>query len=99
MSQLLKIHQQTTSMLITPLVPKLLLVQLYGTQQFVAAYAQNYANQMASTCRLVHSGGPYGENLAWSSNSSFTGTEGVKLWVAEKQYYIYNTRSCASGEV
>ena len=33
----------------------------------VAAYAQSYANQRAGDCRLVHSGGPYGENLFWGS--------------------------------
>ncbi|KAI6678222.1 hypothetical protein NL676_039018 [Syzygium grande] len=32
----------------------------------VAGYARDYANKHASDCtRLVHSGGPYGENLAW----------------------------------
>ncbi|KAF9587700.1 hypothetical protein IFM89_004532 [Coptis chinensis] len=41
----------------------------------VAAYAQNYANQMASSCNLVHSSGPYGENLAWSSDSRLSSTE------------------------
>ncbi|KAG9141223.1 hypothetical protein Leryth_001705 [Lithospermum erythrorhizon] len=31
----------------------------------LAAYAQNYANQRAAgDCGLVHSGGPYGENIA-----------------------------------
>ncbi|CAI0377930.1 unnamed protein product [Linum tenue] len=34
----------------------------------LATYAQSYANKRAAAdCRLVHSGGPYGENLAWSS--------------------------------
>ncbi|GAY31911.1 hypothetical protein CUMW_280820, partial [Citrus unshiu] len=39
----------------------------------------NYANQT-----LVHSGGPYGENLAWSSGD-LTGTAAVKLWVERDQ--------------
>ncbi|KAM0072993.1 putative CAP domain-containing protein [Helianthus debilis subsp. tardiflorus] len=39
----------------------------------VAAYAQNYANQRIGDCNLVHSGGPYGENLAEGSGT-FTGT-------------------------
>ncbi|KAI6678224.1 hypothetical protein NL676_039020 [Syzygium grande] len=34
----------------------------------VAGYATDYANKHASDCsQLVHSGGPYGENLAWAS--------------------------------
>ncbi|KAG6652676.1 pathogenesis-related protein 1-like [Carya illinoinensis] len=63
----------------------------------VAAYAQNYANQRMGDCsKLVHSGGPYGENLAWSSGD-LSGTAAVNLWVGEKTYYNYTTNSCANG--
>ncbi|KAL5560889.1 hypothetical protein UlMin_030639 [Ulmus minor] len=64
----------------------------------VAAYALNYANKHKGDCKLVHSGGPYGENLA-ASSGGLTGTASVKLWVDEKQYYNYNSNSCASGRV
>ncbi|KAK9183827.1 hypothetical protein WN943_024172 [Citrus x changshan-huyou] len=63
----------------------------------VAAYAQNYANQRKADCRLVHSGGPYGENLAWSSGD-LTGTAAVKLWVDERPKYNYNSNTCVGGE-
>ncbi|KAH9655438.1 Pathogenesis-related protein 1 [Citrus sinensis] len=63
----------------------------------VAAYAQNYANQRKGDCRLVHSGGPYGENLAWSSGD-LTGTAAVKLWVDERPKYNYNSNTCVGGE-
>ena len=63
----------------------------------VAAYAQNYANQRKADCQLVHSGGKYGENLAWSSGD-MSGADAVKMWVDEKAYYNYNTNSCASGK-
>ncbi|OWM90153.1 hypothetical protein CDL15_Pgr006474 [Punica granatum] len=49
----------------------------------IAAYAHDYASKRAGDCRLVHSGGPYGENLAWSSGD-LSGTDAVNLWVAEK---------------
>ncbi|KAL8208909.1 hypothetical protein R6Q57_008321 [Mikania cordata] len=62
----------------------------------VAAYAQSYANQRIGDCNMVHSGGPYGENLAEGSGT-FTGTTAVKLWVNEKTYYDYTTNMCASG--
>ncbi|XP_062177306.1 pathogenesis-related protein 1-like [Alnus glutinosa] len=62
----------------------------------LAAYAQNYANQRKGDCRLVHSGGPYGENLAWSSGD-LTGTAAVALWVGEKSNYNYNSNSCVGG--
>ncbi|XP_065633779.1 pathogenesis-related protein 1C-like, partial [Quercus suber] len=43
----------------------------------VAAYAQNYANQRIGDCNLVHSGGKYGENIAWGS-ADLSGTDAVK---------------------
>ncbi|XP_010068342.2 basic form of pathogenesis-related protein 1 [Eucalyptus grandis] len=62
----------------------------------LATYAQSYANQRVGDCSLVHSNGPYGENLA-KGTSTFTGTYAVSLWVAEKQNYNYNTNTCSSG--
>ncbi|KAJ1434855.1 Pathogenesis-related protein 1-like, SCP domain [Sesbania bispinosa] len=63
----------------------------------VAAYAQNYINTLRGSCKLVHSKGPYGENLAWSSGD-LTGTAAVNMWVAEKPNYNYNSNSCVGGE-
>ncbi|KAK9988771.1 hypothetical protein SO802_029010 [Lithocarpus litseifolius] len=62
----------------------------------LATFAQNYANQHKGDCRLVHSGGPYGENLA-GSTGDLTGTAAVNLWVAEKSQYNYNSNSCVGG--
>lgn len=62
----------------------------------VATYALNYANSRISDCNLVHSNGPYGENLAKGSGS-FTGVIAVNLWVNEKQYYDHNSNSCVGG--
>ncbi|KAJ9159333.1 hypothetical protein P3X46_024843 [Hevea brasiliensis] len=64
----------------------------------VAAYAQNYANQRIGDCNLVHSDGPYGENLAWGSGD-LSGIDAVKMWVDEKPYYDYNSNSCAPGQM
>ncbi|XP_010040970.2 pathogenesis-related protein 1 [Eucalyptus grandis] len=65
----------------------------------VAGYARDYAQKHARDCtRLVHSGGPYGENLAWAS-PDLTGTRAVNMWVGEKPYYNYNSNSCAPGKV
>ncbi|WJX23481.1 hypothetical protein P8452_12686 [Trifolium repens] len=64
----------------------------------VASYAQNYVNQLKANCKMVHSKGPYGENLAWSSGD-MTGTSAVDMWIGEKQYYYYNSNTCASGHV
>ncbi|KAH7835629.1 hypothetical protein Vadar_028104 [Vaccinium darrowii] len=67
----------------------------------VAAFAQDYANQRAGDCALMHSGGggKYGENLAEGSGDFMTGTAAVGLWVGEKPDYDYNSNSCAPGKV
>ncbi|CAN0920979.1 Pathogenesis-related protein PRB1-2 [Linum grandiflorum] len=65
----------------------------------VAAYAQSYARQRAAgDCKLVHSGGPYGENLAWSSGQ-MSANGAVGMWVNEKKDYNYNANTCAQGKV
>nr|WAU86940.1 birch protein [Betula platyphylla] len=63
----------------------------------VAAYAKDYANKRIGDCNLVHSGGPYGENL--TSSADLSGTATVKMWVDEKADYNYNSNSCAAGKV
>ncbi|KAK4271376.1 hypothetical protein QN277_020079 [Acacia crassicarpa] len=65
--------------------------------QNLANYASNYLSQLQDSCQLVHSGGPYGENLAWGY-PDLTGTAAVKLWVDEKPYYDYNSNSCVGGQ-
>ncbi|GMH23705.1 hypothetical protein Nepgr_025548 [Nepenthes gracilis] len=63
----------------------------------VAAYALNYANQRSGDCNLIHSGGPYGENLAWAS-PDLSATGAVDMWVNEKAYYDYGSNSCIDGQ-
>lgn len=65
-------------------------------QNYATAWANNQAN--TANCALTHSGGPYGENIYWSSGSSQP-ADAVNLWVAEKQFYNYGSNSCAQGQV
>ncbi|PSS02749.1 Basic form of pathogenesis-related protein like [Actinidia chinensis var. chinensis] len=62
----------------------------------LANYARNYANSRINDCNLVHSKGPYGENLA-KGTPGLTGRDSVKMWVDEKKYYNYNSNSCIGG--
>ncbi|XP_050370946.1 pathogenesis-related protein 1-like [Argentina anserina] len=64
----------------------------------LAGYAQRYANSHIGDCNMVHSSGPYGENLA-KSRGDLSGTAAVKLWVGEKTSYSYNSNTCAPGKV
>ncbi|KAG6478846.1 hypothetical protein ZIOFF_062291 [Zingiber officinale] len=65
----------------------------------VARYAQDYANQRARDCQLVHSGGPYGENIFWGSGRDYTAADAVRAWVAERRYYDYYSNTCATASV
>lgn len=62
-------------------------------------YAYTYALTQSGLCLpLTHSNGPYGENLAWNSDTTATATSAVALWVAEAPYYDYASNSCVGGE-
>ncbi|KAL4188474.1 hypothetical protein AMTRI_Chr08g202490 [Amborella trichopoda] len=64
----------------------------------VAAYAQNYANQRAGDCNLIHSGGQYGENLFWGWGADYSAADAVNSWVSEAADYDYNSNTCAAGK-
>ncbi|KAJ6754885.1 CYSTEINE-RICH SECRETORY PROTEIN-RELATED [Salix purpurea] len=63
----------------------------------VADFALSYINGLRRSCRMVHSRGPYGENLAWGS-ANLAGIAAVKNWVREREYYHYNSNSCVGGQ-
>ncbi|XP_074359731.1 pathogenesis-related protein 1A-like [Apium graveolens] len=63
----------------------------------VAAYAQNYAVQRAEDCKLQHSDGAYGENIAEAS-WDLSPIEAVKMWVDEKQFFDYRSNKCNGGD-
>lgn len=52
----------------------------------LATYAQNYANNYDCSGNLVHSGGPYGENLALG----YTDVGAVDAWYDEISQYDYS---------
>ncbi|CAN6272054.1 unnamed protein product [Urochloa humidicola] len=63
----------------------------------VAAYARKFAAERKGNCTLLHSGGPYGENIFWGSGgANWTAADAVAAWVAEKQYYNCNDNSCSA---
>ena len=64
----------------------------------LANYATQYANKRSSDCLLLHSHGPYGENLAISTGE-MSGIEAVQMWVDEEQFYDYNSNTCVDDEM
>ncbi|MCO5593592.1 hypothetical protein L7F22_047607 [Adiantum nelumboides] len=66
----------------------------------LAAYAANYAARNAGRCQLIHSQGPYGENLFWGGRGrAWTPADAVGAWVDEARYYNYASNTCASGRM
>ncbi len=61
--------------------------------------SQNWADKLASSCRVYHHRGqlPFGENLFFSSNASSI-TRAVNAWAAEKKNYNYKQNKCQPGK-
>ncbi|KAJ3674421.1 hypothetical protein LUZ60_005037 [Juncus effusus] len=63
-------------------------------------YAKAYAAKRAVDCALIHSMGEYGENLFQCSPAgTYTFADAVQYWIDEKQYYDYESNSCADGQM
>ena len=63
----------------------------------VAAYARSYAESRRGDCALVHSSGPYGENLFWCSGTGWAPAQAVGAWLAERRRYDYWSNRCSGG--
>ncbi|CAN0912418.1 Pathogenesis-related protein PR-1 [Linum grandiflorum] len=65
----------------------------------LARYATWYANQRRQDCAMVHSNGPYGENIFWGSGSGagWTPAHAASAWVKERKSYSYRSNSCGGG--
>ncbi|CAN6221311.1 unnamed protein product [Urochloa humidicola] len=63
----------------------------------LAAYARRYAGRRARDCELVHSRGPYGENISWGSAGCrwAAGDAVASCWVKEKTNYDCESNRCA----
>ncbi|PAN08622.1 hypothetical protein PAHAL_1G424800 [Panicum hallii] len=61
----------------------------------LAAYARRYAAARSSDCALVHSHGPYGENLfRGSGGAGWTPADVVSAWVRERALYDPRANAC-----
>ncbi|KAI9112396.1 hypothetical protein K1719_016593 [Acacia pycnantha] len=63
----------------------------------LASYAKKYANMRSQDCKLEHSDGPFGENIA-EGYKDMKGSDAVKLWLTEKPNYNYDSNTCANDE-
>eukprot|EP01018_Ginkgo_biloba_P026628 Gb_41624 [translate_table: standard] len=65
----------------------------------VEGYAIWWADQRKGDCQLIHSDGPFGENIFYGSGHDWTPSDAVNAWIEEKQYYNYETNSCSGDEM
>lgn len=55
--------------------------------------------KLIADCKMVHSLGPYGENLFWGKYDNWTPTQAVESWVSEREFYDARNNSCTPGEM
>lgn len=60
-------------------------------------YAQSYANKRISDCKMEHSYGPYGENIA-EGYGNLNVVDAVKMWASEEPSYDPAANKCIGGE-
>ncbi|CAL5383150.1 unnamed protein product [Camellia sinensis] len=65
----------------------------------LALFATQFTRQRAADCALIHSNGPYGENIFWGSGNQWTPTDVVRLWIKEHKFYDRTSNSCANGKI
>ncbi|CAG7867723.1 unnamed protein product [Brassica rapa] len=65
----------------------------------LAAYARRWARQRVGDCRLVHSNGPYGENIFWAGQNNWRTINIVKVWADENKFYDVKANTCEPGQM
>ncbi|KAI4349237.1 hypothetical protein L6164_009853 [Bauhinia variegata] len=71
---------------------------LYKWDNNLALYAQKQATKLSRNCKMIHSEGPYGENIFWGLNLQWKPLEAVTLWYKEYKNYDFNSHTCATGK-
>ncbi|CAH2074430.1 unnamed protein product [Thlaspi arvense] len=63
-------------------------------------FADNWAKQRKSDCKMTHSGGPYGENIFWYQRSeNWSPAKVVAKWMDERLNYNRITNTCTPGKM
>ncbi|KAL9261367.1 Pathogenesis-related protein [Drosera capensis] len=64
----------------------------------LAGYAQWWADQRKYDCALLHSNGPYGENMFSGSGTCWTPGQVVAGWLSERRWYTYRWNHCGIAD-
>lgn len=66
----------------------------------LARFADKWAKQRKPDCNMIHSGGPYGENIFWYRQRKMWSPEKVVTkWFEERFNYYPETNTCTSGQM
>ncbi|RZC91397.1 hypothetical protein C5167_027461 [Papaver somniferum] len=61
----------------------------------LARYARRFASQRVGDCDMIHSNGPFGENIFWGGKyEDYSAAFAVKSWAAETSSYNPSLNSC-----
>ncbi|KAH7513000.1 hypothetical protein FEM48_Zijuj12G0150000 [Ziziphus jujuba var. spinosa] len=72
---------------------------LYKWDKTVARFARRWALTRAVDCRMIHSMGPYGENMFWGKYDHWTATDAVQSWAMEDKNYNADTNQCTPNKM
>ncbi|KAL5707217.1 hypothetical protein ACHQM5_025294 [Ranunculus cassubicifolius] len=63
-------------------------------------YAKNFSQSRSGDCELIHSQGPYGENIYWGQGEGVVdATAAMKAWSDDEiEFYDYKSNMCAEGQ-
>jgi len=65
----------------------------------LAHYARRWAAKRYYDCKMIHSYGPYGENIFWGKRAHWTPKEAVQSWVSEQKYFNPHSNGCVDGHM
>ncbi|KAM7264366.1 hypothetical protein ACFE04_002049 [Oxalis oulophora] len=64
----------------------------------LARFARRWAKTRVNDCKMIHSGGPHGENIFWGGRDQWTPTDIVEKWVEENKFYDPKNNACQEGK-
>ncbi|XP_030451416.2 pathogenesis-related protein 1C [Syzygium oleosum] len=65
----------------------------------LAKYSRRFASKRAADCKMIHSYGPYGENIFWGAQAAWSPSQVVDSWVSESKFYNARNNACATGQM
>ncbi|KAG9129789.1 hypothetical protein Leryth_016009 [Lithospermum erythrorhizon] len=62
-------------------------------------YAKKHFYRRFNDCKMVHSNGPYGENIFWGSGRKWRPINAVRFWADEMKFYNIRSNTCKQGKM